>query len=94
MDDEIIVTLTLDDGSELDCEIYAIYEAGGRDYIALVPIDSDSEEVFFYRYIEDEDGNPSLENIEDDDEYEIALDAFDEILDDEEFAETFGDDEE
>ena len=34
---------------------------------------------------EDEDGNPSLDNITDDEEYEIVADRFDELLDEEEF---------
>ena len=43
-------------------------------------------------YTEDADGEPELENIEDDDEYEIAADAFDEWMDTQEFEES-GDDE-
>ena len=38
-------------------------------------------EVYLYRYSEGEDGQPNLENIEDDEEYEIVADAFDEMLD-------------
>ena len=38
-------------------------------------------------YVESETGEPDIENIEDDDEYDAAADAFDEILDDEEFDE-------
>lgn len=37
--------------------------------------------------------NPDLDNIEDDDEYEIVADAFDELLDDQEFDEIVGEDE-
>ena len=43
-------------------------------------------------YTEDANGEPELENIEDDDEYEIAADAFDEWMDTQEFEES-GDDE-
>ena len=39
----------------------------------------------------DEEGNPILDNIEDDDEYDIVADAFDELLDDEEYDALFGD---
>ena len=39
-------------------------------------------EVYLYRYSETEDGTPVLDNIVDDDEYEIVADAFDEMLDD------------
>ena len=35
----------------------------------------------------EEDGQPDLTNIESDEEYEIVSDAFDEILDEEEFKE-------
>ena len=40
-----------------------------------------------YFYAETEDGQPDLTNIESDEEYEIVSDAFDEILDEEEFKE-------
>ena len=67
-----------------------IFEADGRDYIALLPVDEDEQpnedgEVFIYRYSEDAEGNPSLENIEDDEEYEVVSDRFDELLDEAEF---------
>ena len=83
--EEMTVTLTLDDGSEVECVVLTIFEAGDRDYIALLPTEgaeADEGEVYLYRYEEDADGNPSLDNIEDDDEYEVVADAFDELLDD------------
>ncbi|WP_432626643.1 DUF1292 domain-containing protein [Brotaphodocola sp.] len=88
--EEMTVTLTLDDGSELECVVLTIFEAGNRDYIALLPsegIEAEEGEVYLYRYSEDADGNPNLDNIEDDEEYEIVSDAFDELLDDQEFDE-------
>ncbi len=87
------VTLTLEDDSELECAILAIYPVGERDYIALMPLLDDGEldeeaDVLLYRYVDNgPDAEPDLENIEDDDEYEMAADAFDELLDEEEFDE-------
>ena len=88
MDNEKIlegtVTLTLDDDTEVECAVISIYEAAGRQYIALLPLggeEEDNGEVYLYRYSEDESGEPQLDNIEDDEEYEIAADAFDEQLD-------------
>ena len=88
MDNEEIlegtVTLTLDDDTEVECAVISIYEAAGRQYIALLPLggeEEDNGEVYLYRYSEDESGEPQLDNIEDDEEYEIAADAFDEQLD-------------
>ena len=91
--EEVTVTLTLDDGSQLECVVLTIFDAGKREYIALLPMDGQEGEVYLYRYSEDADGNPSLENIEDDEEYEIVAEAFDELLDEQEFDELIGEDE-
>lgn len=89
-DADIQVTLDLDDGSQVECEILTIFALNGQDYIALLPLTGDGEpneegEVYIYRYFEDEEGNPSLDNIQDDDEYEAVSDRFDEWLDEAEF---------
>lgn len=81
---EMFVTLDLDDGSQLECQILTIFDVDNQNYIALVPVDND-EEVIFYRYFEDEESNPSLENIDSDDEFDAVSDRFDELLDEEEF---------
>lgn len=94
--EEMTVTLTLDDGREIECVVLTIFPAGGKDYIALLPMDdieAEDGEVYLYRYSEDENGQPNLENIEDDDEYEIVADAFDELLDEQEYDELVGEDE-
>lgn len=96
-EDEMFVTLTLEDDTEVECVVITIFEAGDRDYIALLPTDDgDSEEgeVYLYRFAEDEEGNPSLSNIETDEEYEVVADRFDEWLDEQEYKEIAGDDEE
>ena len=93
---EMTVTLTLDDDTEVECVVLTIFNAGEREYIALLPVegaDSEEGEVYLYRYSETEDGEPALDNIEDDDEYEIVADAFDEMLDDQEYDELVGEDE-
>ena len=68
------VTLTLDDDSELVCAVLTIFPAGEHKYIALLPLDENGEnqdgEVFLYRFFQEEGQQPTLENIEDDDEYE------------------------
>ncbi|MDO5344911.1 MAG: DUF1292 domain-containing protein [Lachnospiraceae bacterium] len=83
------VTLNLDDGTDVECAILTIYKAAGRDYIALLPLNEKGEnedgEVYLYRFTLGENSEPSLENIEDDEEYEAASDGFDQWLDDQEF---------
>ena len=93
---EMTVTLTLDDDTEVECVVLTIFNAGEREYIALLPVegaDSEEGEVQLYRYSETEDGEPTLDNIEDDDEYEVVADAFDELLDAQEYDELVGEDE-
>lgn len=95
-DEEMTVTLTLDDGTDLECVVLTIFEAADREYIALLPLDgneAEDGEVYLYRYTEDANGNPDIQNIESDEEYEIVADAFDELLDTEEYDEIVGEDE-
>ena len=47
--------------------------------------------MYLYRYSEDADGTPILDNIESDEEYDIVADAFDELLDSAEYDELFSD---
>ncbi len=84
-DDDVVVTLNLDDGSEVTCEILTIFEVDDKDYIVLLPLDENGEpnaegEVYIYKYFEDEEGTPSLDNIDSDEEYATVSARFEEIL--------------
>ena len=89
-EEQITVTLTMEDDEDIDCAVLTTYSAHGREYIALLPLNEEGEsedgDVYLYRY-EEVDGEPTLGNIEDDDEYDIAADAFDEWMDEQEFEE-------
>ncbi len=90
MDNDATVTIELDDGKSIECNVLMIFEAGNddREYIAVMPEGGDDDtEVYLYRYAEDENGEPHLENIESDEEYDIVSEAFDEILDEQEYNE-------
>ncbi len=94
-EEEATVTLELDDGTTLECAVLTIFPVKDKEYIALLPLDgqpAEEGEVFLYRYLETADGEPSLDNIEDDDEYEAVADAFDEMLDEQEYDEIVGED--
>lgn len=86
--DDIRVSLDLDDNTTVECKIVTIFEMNEQDYIALCPVDENDELnadgiVYIYRYAEDEEGLPSIDNIESEEEYEAAADKFDELLDEE-----------
>jgi hypothetical protein len=81
--DNIRVTIGTDDG-DIECKILTIFEMESQDYIALIPLDKDgnenSEGIFYiYRYAEDENGIPSIENVETDEEYMAALKHLDSL---------------
>ena len=86
----VTVTLTLDNDEVVECAVLTVYTANDKEYIALLPLTEEGEsedgDVYLYRY-EEVDGEPTLSNIEDDDEYEVAADAFDEWMDEQEFEE-------
>ena len=86
----VTVALTLDNDEVVECAVLTVYTANDKEYIALLPLNEEGEsedgDVYLYRY-EEVDGEPTLSNIEDDDEYEVAADAFDEWMDEQEFEE-------
>ena len=93
-DEEMTVELELDDGTVVNCAVITILTVADKDYIVLLPLDENGEnedgEVWFYRYSENPDDpneEPVLEYIEDDDEYDMVAEAFDEYLDNCEFDE-------
>ncbi len=84
MMEDVRVTLDLDEGDSIECRILTIFSVGEQDYIALIPQDENGEdnadgEIFLYRYAEDAEGNPSLDNIETDEEYDRVSDAFSDL---------------
>ncbi|MDO5409289.1 MAG: DUF1292 domain-containing protein [Lachnospiraceae bacterium] len=92
---DLTVSIELEDGSTMECAVLLIYSAGGKEYIAIQPMEqvSDPEgDVYIYGYGVDENGAPELINIEDDEEFDMAIDAFDEHLDEVDFFDTIPED--
>ncbi len=85
------ITLSLDDGTELNCIVLDIFTVDDKEYIALQPEEGEEEDdnVFLYRFIQEGDDDPQLLNIDDDDEFEAVADAFEELLDAQEYDEMF-----
>lgn len=93
-EEEMTVSLEMEDGSSIDCAVITILTVNEEDYIVLLPLDERGEnedgEVWIYGYSEDENdpnAEPTLRYLEDDQEYEAVSDAFDEYLDNAEFDE-------
>ena len=84
------VTITMDDGSKMVCDVISVFPVNinneERMYIALLDEEAtEDSEIFLYRALNTDDpDNIELGDIEDDEEFDIVADAFDELLDDEE----------
>ncbi|MTI47031.1 MAG: DUF1292 domain-containing protein [Firmicutes bacterium] len=77
-----MIYLTLDDDSELNCYVLGTFEVEEKSYIALLP--EEDERVLLYEYVEVDEDEIELKNIESDDEFEIVSEAFNELFGDEE----------
>ena len=75
-----IITLTDEQTKEdIDFEVVAQDKVGEKNYYALVRVGDVAQDVYILEYKEDKDG-VILETIEDDDEYEIVEDYFNDLL--------------
>lgn len=83
--DNLMLTLETEDGT-IETKVILIFELNEQDYVVLLPVDKNGNEmidadVMIYKYFEDDDGLPSIDNITDEDEMDAVADRFDEILD-------------
>lgn len=86
-----IYTLTDENGKESDFELLAYATINGNVYYAMIPVDSQLkgadgdvfEEYVILKSVIDENGDESLESIEDDEEFDSVADYFDDRFDEE-----------
>ena len=77
-----IITLEYDDGVELECEVMGTFEAGGKEYIALIPQD-DSDDVYIYGFKQVNEEDYDLVDL-DDEEFKRATEEFERLMFEEE----------
>lgn len=89
-----IITLTLDDDTELECAVMNIFEVEGQSYIALLPLDGEEEDrdVLLYRFKELEDDEIEINMIETEEEFDKVAEIYYEL--NEEYDDEEGEDEE
>lgn len=77
-EDKDMITLEFED-KEVECEIMGVFEANGKEYIALIPEDG-TDDVWIYGYKEVGEDEFDIIDIEDDAEFEAAVKEFDAIM--------------
>ena len=75
-----IFTLTDEDGKESQFELIGTTEVDGFTYMAMAPVEENSDEYVILKVVQDENGEDMLETIDDDDEFEKVADIFDDML--------------
>lgn len=72
------ITLSDDEGNESEFYVIGDVTLDGKTYIGFLPVESDDEEYYLYRVDTDEKGESYYSLIEDDDEFEKAVEKFEE----------------
>lgn len=79
-----IITLTDEDGKEIDFEIAGEYEKDGQRYFAMIPVDDQDDNSEMTEYVilklAVEDGEEVLVTVDDDDELDDIADYFDDYF--------------
>ena len=79
--EDIVITLPFADGTQMDCGVFSYFELNTKKYFALLPLKGEKELDFscnfmLYEVEEDEEHNPVVIYIEDDEEYAMAAECF------------------
>ncbi|MBN2797042.1 MAG: DUF1292 domain-containing protein [Clostridia bacterium] len=83
MEENIIVLLD-ENGEEVAFEIIADFELNDQEYAVLAPVDGDDDEALIFKVIEQPDGEPILEYLTDEDEFEFVAKAYEDLMEEEE----------
>lgn len=91
-DDVLSITLPMEDGTELECDVILLFEIEEeeQDYVALYPSSGEPDEIYLFRCEYDGSDNMELEEIDDEKEYKMVCDTFDSIMEEQEWNDLIG----
>ncbi len=81
------IVLNDEDGNEIEFEVITKMDIEDKEYVVVVPKDSDEEsadEAIVLRIDKDEEGNEILVTVEDDDEFAIVSEAYETLFSEDE----------
>lgn len=85
MENEDLTIVIPSDKGDIEHTVLAAFEIDNNNYIAVVPNSAKSPEILLYKYEETSDDEISLLAIESDEEFRLASETFDSLLDDSDF---------
>ena len=83
-EEKLTVTLEFEDGDSLECEVvctFIVEEYPDADYAAVCPLDESLDDVYIYGIRELPGDEFTLDDIEDDAEWEAACKELDRLID-------------
>jgi len=80
-----MMTIVTEENEELKCSVLGTFDVSDKEYIALLPIDTD--EVLIYQFILHDDDSFELLNIQTDEEFEEVKEVFFELFGEDAFDE-------
>src|SRR5688572_6536266 len=92
LDAEDLVTITHEDGNDVDCAILAVTEHGGGEYALLSPVaqleaaereEGGQIDMYIFAYEVDEQGQQLFTSVDDDATYEAVREEFSLLIDQE-----------
>lgn len=79
------IKITLEDDSVMECKVLTAFDCNGKEYLALVPEHPETEgDVYLYGFIEHKENEIELINIEDKQELNDVINAFEKWCDEQE----------
>ena len=81
--ESVVITLEFEDGESVDCEVMGLFEYDaypGKEFIALIPKDEESDDVYIYEYHELSEDAFELLDIESDEDFEKIAEEFDRLV--------------
>ncbi|MDO4721353.1 MAG: DUF1292 domain-containing protein [Peptostreptococcaceae bacterium] len=82
-----VITLVDEEGNEVEFELIMSMEANDREYAILAPLQEDEEleddEAYIFRLEYDEEEEMLLIPIEDDEEYEMVVEVYNTLIEEE-----------
>lgn len=81
--EDLFVTLTTEDGKDIECEVVAIFPLDDEQYTAVTPVGEDSDDIYFFRLEPESEQSDEaiLVDIEDEDELEDVAEEFGRLVD-------------
>ena len=76
----MVIPVEMEDGTQIECEVLAIFPVEGKQYISLIDKDNDDSDIWLYRFVAVGDEEFNIEDIEDDKEFELVEDAFNKMV--------------